>query len=173
MSTEDTNSNIINPVPAPASAPDHPEIHTLPLWQTTVTGMRKEGIRYGQTYSVEFFELALCAKREGYDFGTGLAAIRRELEHDGFYLSARGQGGTGYVILDNAKNADVMLGYQATALDCLKRGVILGTNTRLDTLTENERRRHESVLARLAQKAALMQRKLPPELPSGQVAPDA
>ena len=60
------------------------------------------------------------------------------------------------MILDNAKNADVMLGYQATAIDCLKRGVILGTNTKLDTLTEDERRRHEAVLARLAQKAALM-----------------
>ena len=66
-----------------------------------------------------------------------------------------------------------MLGYQATALDRLKRGVILGTNTRLETLKEDERRQHEAVLARLAQKAALMQRNMPPELPGGQAAPGA
>ena len=43
--------------------------------------------------------------------------------------------------------------------------MILGTNTKLGTLTEDERRRHEAVLARMAQKAALMRRKLPRELP--------
>lgn len=71
------------------------------------------------------------------------------------------------MILDNAKNTDVMLGYQATALDYLKRGVILGTNTRLETLTESERRRHEAILARLAQKAALVSRNLPRSLVDG------
>ncbi len=43
------------------------------------------------------------------------------------------------------------------AIDCLTRGVILGTNTKLGTLTEDERRRHEAVLTRMAQKAALAQ----------------
>ena len=42
--------------------------------------------------------------------------------------------------------------------------MILGTNTKLGTLTGDERRRHEAVLARMAQKAALMRRKLPREL---------
>ena len=51
------------------------------------------------------------------------------------------------------------------AIDC---GVILGTNTKLGTLTEDERRRHEAVLARMAQKAALMRRKLPRELLDGE-----
>ena len=61
-----------------------------------------------------------------------------------------------------------MLGYQKTAIDCLQRGVILGANTKLETLTEAERRRHEAILARMAQKAALMRHKLPPELRDGE-----
>ena len=38
----------------------------------------------------------------------------------------------------------------------------------LETLTESERHRHEAILARTAQKAALMRRKLPPELQDGE-----
>ena len=57
---------------------------------------------------------------------------------------------------------------QRTAIDCLTRGVILGTNTKLETLTESERRRHEALLARMAQKAALMNRTLPRELRDGE-----
>ena len=153
---------------AVTTQPVHTELHRLPLWQTTLAAMRKEGVRYGSTYSMESFELRLGANRDSAEFGFALAAIRRELEHDGFYLSARGQAGNGYVILPPEENADIMLGYQKTAIDCLTRGVILGTNTKLVTLTESERRRHEALLARMAQKAALMNRKLPRELRDGE-----
>ena len=37
------------------------------------------------------------------------------------------------MILQPEENADIMVGYQKTAIDCLKRGVILGTNTNLET----------------------------------------
>lgn len=47
-------------------------------------------------------------------------------------------------------------------------GVILVTTMKLGTLTEDERRRHEAVLARMAQKAALLWRKLPREPPHGE-----
>lgn len=166
-----TNSDTIDTTPsnppATTTPPIHAELHRLPLWQTTLATMRKEGVRYGQQYSMEFFELRLGANRESAEFGFALAAIRRELEHDGFYLSARGQAGNGYAILPPEENADIMLGYQKTAVDCLTRGVILGTNTKLKTLTEPECRRHEVVLARMAQKAALLNRKLPCELRGG------
>lgn len=151
-----------------AATPIHTELHHLPLWQTTLAAMRKEGIRYGQTYSMEFFELGLGANRDSIGFGRAVSEIRRELEHDGFYLSARGQSGNGYVILYPEKASDIMLSYQAKAIDSLKRGVILGTNTKLETLTEAERRRHEAILARLAQRAALVGRKLPRELAGGE-----
>ena len=46
-------------------------------------------------------------------------------------------------------------------LDALKRGVVLGTNTRLDALSEGERRKHEAMLERLALRHALVQRSEP------------
>lgn len=146
------------------STPIHTELHRAPLWQTTLATMRKEGVAYDKTYSTEWLEQRLGANSDSVEFGFAISAIRRELEYEGFYLTARGQSGNGFVILPPEDNADVMLGYQRTAIDSLRRGVILGTNTKLETLTSDERRRHEAVLARLAQRAALVNRKLPEEL---------
>ena len=59
-----------------------------------------------------------------------------------------------------------MASYSRTALDALKRGVILGTNTRLDTLTAEEKRKHESMLEKLATRLILVKhsRKITGEL---------
>ena len=104
---------------------------------------------------------SLGANRNRAEFGFALATVRWELEHDNFYLSAQGQANNGYIILQLEENADVMLGYQKTDSDCLTGGVILGTNTKLERLTDPERRQYEAISARMAEKAALMQRKLP------------
>lgn len=134
------------------------ELVKLPLWKHTLDKMRAGVIVYGQTFTAEYFEDNLKCKRETMQFGLAIAEIRRELEKDGFYLSGRGQKGVQFVILPPSGNADVMKCYQRQAADALRRGVILGTNTRLDTLTDAERRKHESVLERMAIKAVLMNR---------------
>jgi len=134
------------------------ELVRLPLWKNALEEMRKKGMHYGQAWDSEFFEKQLKCLRTEMKFGLGISEIRRELEKDGFYLSGRGQKGNQFVILQPESNADIMAGYQRAALDALKRGVVLGTNTRLDTLSDSDRRRHEGMLERMAMRAVLMQR---------------
>ena len=84
--------------------------------------------------------------------------MNEEKEHPRRLPLWRGQKGNQFVILRPAANTNVVDGYSRAAVDALKRGVILGTNTRLDTLSESERRRHEAILERVALRAALVQR---------------
>lgn len=130
----------------------------LPLWKSCVDDMREEGINHGKTYPAEYFEQKLRTQRDSMQFGLALSEIRRELEKDGFYLSGRGQNGNQFLILPPENNRDVMASYQRQALDSLRRGVILGTNTRLDLLPPEDRKKHESLLEKLAIRTALMQR---------------
>ena len=127
----------------------------LPIWKHALEQMRLAGIEYGKTFTAEWFEEHLRTRRDTMGFGLSISEIRRELEWDGYYLSGRGQKGDQFVIMLPESNQDVMRGYGRAALDALKRGVILGTNTRLDSLTANERRKHESLLEKLAFKLAL------------------
>lgn len=134
------------------------EIVRLPLWRNALEEMHRDGLQYGKTWKAAFFETHLRCNREDMKFGLAISEIRRELEKDGYYLSGRGQKGNQYVILPPESNSDVMLCYQSAATDALKRGVILGTATRLDTLGESDRRKHEATLERMAIKASLMNR---------------
>jgi hypothetical protein len=130
----------------------------LPLWKNCLEHMIANGIQHGQTFSAEYFEKELCEKRDTFRFGLAVSEIRRELEKRGFYLSGRGQGGNQFIILPPENNADVMVSYQRAAVDALKRGVILGTQTRLDLLKDSDRRRHEKILEKLAIRTALITR---------------
>ena len=130
----------------------------LPLWKNVYEQMIAEGCNYGATYPAEFFERGLKAHRDSMRFSLDLARIRRALEHHGFYLSGLGGKGAQWVIVAPESNADKLLGYQREAMDALRRGVILGTNTRLDTLTAEQRRKHEATLEKLATRSALISR---------------
>ncbi len=134
------------------------EVIRLPLWKSCLETMRKDSVSYGKTYPAEYFEKALKVTRDTMQFGLAISEIRRELEMDGFYLSGRGQNGNQYVILPPENNQDVMRSYQRAALDALKRGVILGTNTRLDLLESEDRRRHEALLEKLAIRTLLFKK---------------
>jgi len=134
------------------------KILKLPLWKNCLDEMRIEGVVYGKTYTAEYFEEQLKSPRDSMAFGLGIAEIRRELEKDGFYISGRGQKGNQFVILPPASNSNVMRGYQRQALDAMKRGVILGTNTRLDLLSDDERKKHEALLEKMAVRTVLMNR---------------
>lgn len=137
---------------------EHKELIRLPLWKAALDDMISQGISYGQTIPATWFEERLRTKRDTMQFGLAVSEIRRELEKRGFYLSGRGQNGSQFVIVPPENNVDVMLSYQRLAIDALKRGVILGTQTRLDTLADSDRRRHESVLEKLAVRSVLLAR---------------
>lgn len=128
----------------------------LPLWKNCLELMLEEKVEHGKTYAAEFFEAQLKEARDTMRFSLAISEIRKELEKLGFYLSGRGQSGNQWIILPAENNADMMLTYQRAAIDSLKRGVILGTHTRLDLLNEQDRKRHEKVLEKLATRAALI-----------------
>jgi hypothetical protein len=134
------------------------EVIRLPLWKTCLDDMLNQGVNYGQVYESAWFEDKLKCPRDSMHFGLAISEIRRALEGKGYYLSGRGQKGNQFVILPPESNQDVMSSYQRAATDSLKRGVILGTNTRLDLLGEADRRKHESMLEKMAFKMVLLNR---------------
>ena len=133
----------------------------LPLWKNVVEELVNDGITYGSTYETVFFETRLREKRETLAFGIGISQIRSALLERGLYLSGQGQKGHQFVVLEASANADVMRNLQSQAIVALRKGVILGTNTRVDILTIEERRKHESMLEKLAIRAALISRRTP------------
>ena len=137
------------------------EVVRLPLWKNCYEEMLRNGVDYGVTYSSDFFEQRLKAKRDSMTFGLDVSKIRAALLSHGFFLSGRGQKGEQFVILDASANTSVMENFQTQAIKALRSGVILGTNTRVDVLTAEERRKHESMLEKLAVRSALISRKLP------------
>jgi hypothetical protein len=130
----------------------------LPEWRGCLELMLSQGVDYGKVYSAEFFEEHLREQRDSMKFGLSISEIRRELEKNGFYLSGRGQKGSQFVILKPESNQEVMQSYNRAAIDALKRGVILGTSTRIDLLSEEDRRRHEKILEKMATRSVLMAR---------------
>lgn len=130
----------------------------LPLWRNCLEKMIQEGLYYGKPYSKEWFEEELKCPFNGMEFSFAITQIRQELEEKGFYLSGRGQKGTGFVIVPAAANADVMKSYQKAAAQALQRALVLGSNTDTTQLTDMEKRKHEAVLERVAIKTALLQR---------------
>ena len=134
------------------------QLRKLPLWRSTAEEMIEAGVNHGQTFDAQFFKEHLACEPDTIEFSMGISNIRRELEKKGFYLSGQGGKGERWTILPPQDHADVMQRYSAAALDALKRGVILGTNTRLDLLSDSDRRRHESMLEKLATRAVLLLR---------------
>lgn len=134
------------------------EVIRLPLWKACLDEMRKNCVEYGKVYATEYFEAALKCQRDSMEFGLAVSNIRRELEKDGYYLTGRGQKLTQFIILPPEANRNVMAAYSRAATDALTRGVVLGTNTRMDVLTAEDRRRHESLLEKMAVKLALCRR---------------
>jgi hypothetical protein len=137
------------------------EVVRLPLWKNCYEEMLRDGVDYGQTYTAEYFEERLKVKRDSMTFSLDISKIRAALLSHGLFLSGRGQKGEQFVILDASANTAVMENFQAQAVKALRSGVILGTNTRIDILTEEERRKHEATLERLAIRSALISRKTP------------
>lgn len=137
------------------------EVVRLPLWKNCYEEMLRDGVDYGNTYPAEYFEERLKAKRDSMTFGLDISKIRAALLSHGFFLSGRGQKGEQFVVVDAAANTAVMENFQHQAIKALRSGVILGTNTRVDVLTAEERRRHESMLEKLAIRSALISRKIP------------
>jgi hypothetical protein len=137
------------------------EVVKLPEWKSCLQDMLDEGVEYGKSYDAEYFEKRLKQDRMSMRFSLDVSRIRSELLRHGYYLSGRGGKGEVFEIVPAADNSGVMEQFQAAAAQALKRGVILGTNTRVDMLSDAERRRHDSILEKLAIRTALFSRRVP------------
>lgn len=137
------------------------DVVRMPEWKTCLEDMMTEGVDYGASWPTSYFEDRLKCGRDTMRFGLDMSRIRTKLLEEGFYLSGRGAKGERFEIVPAAANARVMENLQTDAARALAKGVILGTNTRIDVLTETERRKHESMLEKLAVRAALFARRVP------------
>lgn len=141
------------------------ETRRLPLWRDLLDQMLTGELKENKTWPLQFFIDGLSAPANSVQLAMGIHEIRRGLRRKGWVLTSRGQDGTQYVLLPRNRNADEMIRMQNLALNSLREGVILGTSTPLDELTDAERMRHESVLEKMAKRAALLGRR-PAQLPS-------
>ena len=62
---------------------------------------------------------------------------------------------------------DIALRKERRGINEICEAVILLSNADLSSLTEDRRRRTEAILSRVAQRAALLSRKMPRKLPNG------
>jgi hypothetical protein len=155
--SEETNNNEITSEAVEMAF----DVVKLPEWKTCLSDMQEDGIDHGKAWPTSYFEERLRCKRDTMRFGLDMSRIRTKLLEDGYYLSGRGAKGERFEIVPAAANSQVMENLQADAARALAKGVILGTNTRIDLLTDAERRKHESMLEKLAVRAALFSRRVP------------
>jgi len=134
------------------------ETRKHPLWKNVIVLLEDQGVDYKTVIKADWLEKELDLPRTAPRFAFAINAIRRHFEHQGMYLTCREQHGEQYYFVPPENNYEVMQMQQTRAIRALKRGVILGTNTPLSTLSPENRKRHEKQLEQMATRAALMMR---------------
>ena len=133
----------------------------LPLWKSWVEA--NEGrLTYGAQFTSKELTEYLGLTEEDLQFAMSIHHIRKTLRRKGMNFTARGQYGAGYTIAQPGTNHAEMRRMANAAASAMREGVILGTTTPLDLLTEDERRVHESLTEKMATRLALIQRRIQP-----------
>jgi hypothetical protein len=142
---------------------DHAESDTrrLPLWKDLLDRMIEAGLEENKSWPIQFFVEGISAPENSVQLSMGIHEIRRALRRKGWVLTSRGSNGSQFYLTPRGENAGEMIRLQNLALNSLREGVILGTCTPLDALSDSERQRHEAVLEKLAKRAVLMGRRIP------------
>jgi hypothetical protein len=117
---------------------------------------------YGAFFSSSDMEIHLSCKENTAEFAFAISHIRRALRRSGQNFTARGQMGQGYQIAAPGTNHAEVSRLQHVALNAMREGVILGTETPLELLSAEERRKHEAVTEKLATRLALVNRRALP-----------
>ncbi len=133
------------------------EIRRLPLWKDWID-RNEHRLSYGLTVTTEEMEAALEEKAHSMAFQMAAHNIRVALRQRGMNFSQRGLRGAGFQILPPNTNADEMEHLNRVALNSLKASVILGTRTDVSLLSDCERKRHEAVTEKMANRLALLSR---------------
>lgn len=127
---------------------DENKVVRLPLWRSCLEDMQADGLQYGKTFTVEWFEGKLRSPCKSVQFGIGLSHIRQELEKDGFYLNGSGVSKNGLYIVQQAQaNVETMHKHNRRSRRYIMRQIRLGhgtlENTLASILTTGERKRIE------------------------------
>jgi hypothetical protein len=143
---------------------DHEEVKRMPLWRHFVETHHEAGkLEFGSFFSAEQMEAHLGCRYDSLEFAMAIYAIRKALRRlGGKVFTERGQQGKGFIIAPVERNADEMARLQRTAMNSMREGVILGTNTPVELLDAESRRRHEAILERMATRLALLRRRTLP-----------
>jgi hypothetical protein len=135
-------------------------VRRLPLWKDWIE-RNEHRIAYGLTVTTEEMEKALDEKAGEMAFQMSIYHIRVSLRQRGMNFSQRGLNGAGFHILPPNTNADEMEHLNRVAVNALKASVILGIKTDVGLLSDCERKRHESVTEKMANRLALLARSTP------------
>lgn len=138
---------------------DGDNLRRHPLWKAWFT--ENQGLSWGAVVRVEALSTYLQLEPDSTAFAFAVHEIRKAFRRAGKNFTAAGMKGTGYMIAQPDTNADEMERMQASALSALREGVILGTNTPIEMLSQEDARRHEAVCERMAKRLALIGRKAP------------
>jgi len=137
------------------------DVRKLPLWKSWVEA--NEGrLIYGAQFASKELTEYLGLAEDSLQFAMSIHHIRKTLRRKGMNFTARGQYGAGYTIAQPGTNHAEMRRMANAAASAMREGVILGTTTPLDLLTEDERRVHESLTEKMATRLALIQRRIQP-----------
>ena len=149
--------------PAANKEPEIAEVLELPLWKNVVKQMEADGLEENKAWPLSYFVERLREPEKSAALAFALNDVRRGLRELGWWLSSRNSGAEMW-LHPRRENAKGMERFTKKAVTALRNGVILGTNTPMDCLTDEERRRHEGVLEKMALRSVLMNRKLPEKL---------
>jgi hypothetical protein len=134
------------------------ETRKHPLWKNVIVILEEQGVDYNTVLKVDWLEKELDVARNTKEFAFAIHGMREHFEQQGMYLTCLHRRGEEFYFRPAAENWEQMQKFQTKAIRALKRGVILGTNTPLDTLDPENRKRHEKQLEQMATRAALMMR---------------
>ena len=133
----------------------------LPLWRSLAKQMIEDGITYGQTWPVEFFESGLRVKRDANEFKFAMMSLRAYIEtEEGVYIQSS-ENGAVWTVPAARSHEDV-----ASRMDNkVRRYSVRSINIRSATLasekaelTPEERRKMEVNLEHASMRLILMSR---------------
>lgn len=134
------------------------DVRKLPLWKSWIEA-NESRLTYGAQFTSKELTEYLGLTEDSLQFAMSVHYIRKALRRKGMNFTARGQYGSGYTIAQPGTNHAEMKRMANAAASAMREGVILGTSTPLDLLTEDERRIHESLTEKMAIRLALIARK--------------
>jgi hypothetical protein len=137
------------------------EVTRLPLWESCLDKIREHGIGYGVKFTTAWLESQLKCAANTIEFGIAIANINEQLIDEGYYLTAREQKGSGYVVAQPDRAEAVADNWQRESFRCMHKsirltnGILSNTDAQLDA---DARRRLEGKAERNAIRLALMSR---------------